>query len=110
MFKLDGEVWEGSCRMRAIENEELQLHLASFYNPAPDPATTMPMFSLIVASCDRQFARLRSVNFASGDRLVPGEDGVLEVFEYPGGKNFIMQDPSGNRFLIAEDYRERAAE
>lgn len=55
------------------------------------------LFGLETEDCDAIFERLRSVNFETGGRLVSDE-----VFEYPLGKNILLEDPSGNRFLIFE--------
>lgn len=103
MFRLEGELWERACSLRSLSDDSFGIQLASYFNPPPDLA--MPLFSLIVEDCDREFSRLFATTFASGGRLVPDEKGMVEVFEYPGGRNFIMEDPSGNRFLIAQDRR-----
>ena len=104
MFRLHGEIWEGTCALRMVGNEDIRLHLAPYYDAPPQPR--QPAFSIGVKNCDKEFARLRATSFASGGRLMPQKGGVFEVFEYPGGKNFMMEDPSGNRLLIAEDYTE----
>lgn len=103
MFKLEGELWERACSLRALNDDSFGIQLASYFNPPPDLA--MPLFSLLVENCAREFSRLLKTTFASGGRLVPDDNGIVEMFEYPGGKNFIMEDPSGNRFLIAQDKR-----
>lgn len=100
MFKLKGELWDFACQMCAVASDAFELELTT-YNREP---TEDPVFTLIVKNCDLEFARLRATNFASGGRIVPNDSGVLEIFEYPAGKNFSMEDPAGNRFLIHEDY------
>ena len=100
MFRLKGELWDSACQMLAIDSDALELELTT-YNRKPSEE---PIFTLIVKNCDHEFARLRATNFASGGRILPNEAGALELFEYPAGKNFSMEDPAGNRFLIHEDY------
>lgn len=106
MFKHVGAVWESACALRPRGSNAFELNLGTYYNPPGDQA----MFFLVVANCDREFARLRAVHFASGGRIVPDKDGRVDVFEYPGGKNFLMEDPAGNRFVIHEDYAARLAQ
>ncbi|AUX21535.1 uncharacterized protein SOCEGT47_020210 [Sorangium cellulosum] len=56
------------------------------------------LFGLETKDCDLLFERLRSVRFETGGRLLSSE-----VFEYPLGKNVLLRDPSGNKFLIFEE-------
>ncbi|MGK4006211.1 hypothetical protein WMF31_26565 [Sorangium sp. So ce1036] len=56
------------------------------------------LFGLETKDCDLLFERLRSVRFETGGRLLSSE-----VFEYPLGKNILLKDPSGNKFLIFEE-------
>ncbi len=104
MFRLKGEMWDSACQMAAIGSDDIELELTN-YNREPSAS---PVFTLMVDDCKREFARLRATQFSSGGRLVPNENGVVEVFEYPAGKNFMMEDPSGNRFMIHEDYNPQA--
>ena len=104
MFRLKGEMWDSACQMVAIGNDSLELELTN-YNREPSES---PVFTLMVDDCEREFARLRATQFSSGGRLVPDDKGVVEVFEYPAGKNFMLEDPSGNRFMIHEDYKPQA--
>jgi predicted enzyme related to lactoylglutathione lyase len=106
LFKLQGELWDSACTMQAIYSDEFGIELTT-YNRAP---AEEPAFTLIVPDCAREFARLRATSFGSGARIVPNKDGVVEIFEYPAGKNFMMEDPSGNRFMIHEDYRPDAVD
>lgn len=100
MFKLKGDMWDSACTMVANDSDDLELELTT-YNRQPSEE---PAFTLTVANCDKEFARLRATTFSSGGRIVPNERGELEVFEYPAGKSFMLEDPAGNRFLIHEDY------
>lgn len=105
MFKLKGEMWDSACSLVAADSDDLELELTT-YNRQP---TEEPAFTLIVADCDKEFARLSATTFSSGGRIVPNERGALEVFEYPAGKSFMLEDPAGNRFLIHEDYAPQPA-
>ena len=100
MFKLQGEMWDWAFSMSAIDNEAFSLEFTTYHRATSE----VPIFRLTVKNCDREFARLRATTFTSGGRIVPNKRGVLEVFEYPAGKNFQMEDPAGNRFIIHEDY------
>lgn len=101
MFKLRGAMWDSGCTMQAVTNDDLSIELTTYNrNPTEEPA-----FTLVVDNCQREFNRLCAIHFSSGARIVPNKDGVLELFEYPAGKNFMMEDPGGNRFVIHEDYR-----
>jgi hypothetical protein len=62
-----------------------------------------PRLGISVPSCDLEFHRLQKLGFTTGAHLVPDENGNLEVFEWPGGKNILVEDPSGNRFILFED-------
>ncbi|MFB9246393.1 VOC family protein [Massilia antarctica] len=62
-----------------------------------------PLFGMSVDSCDSEFERLTQTVFSSGARLVPDRDGKLAVFEWPGGKSFLLEDPSRNQFMLFED-------
>lgn len=100
MFRLVGTLWESACTLRATASEDIELELADFHNPPSDAA----LFILTTDDCNREFKRLVNTHFASGGRVVPNKHGRLDVFEYPAGANFMMEDPSGNRFLIHEDF------
>jgi hypothetical protein len=100
MFTLQGAMWDSGCTMQAIHVESFGIELTT-YNRRPSEE---PAFTLIVEDCKKEFARLSAMHFASGARVVPNEAGALEIFEYPAGQNFMMEDPSGNRFVIHEDF------
>ncbi|NHZ61244.1 VOC family protein [Massilia genomosp. 1] len=99
MFRLDADYGMDCCLLRAIANPAICLQITPWH---PAPRET-PVFALTVPSCDAQFRRLRSVRFAAGGGLVPDKNGVLDVFEWPGGKSFVLEDPGKNRFLLCED-------
>ena len=94
MFKLQGEMWDWAFSMTAIDNEEFSLEFTTYHRAASE----VPIFRLTVKNCELEFARLRATIFSSGGRLVPNKHGVLEMFEYPAGKNFQMEDPSWEPF------------
>ncbi|UOD32806.1 VOC family protein [Massilia violaceinigra] len=98
MFRVDADYGMESYLLRAIANPAICLQIAPWHPPARES----PVFALTVPSCDSQFQRLRAMRFAGG-RLVPDKNGVLEVFEWPGGKSFMLEDPAKNRFLLCED-------
>lgn len=86
--------------MRSVASADIEIELADFHNPPSETA----LFILTTDDCNREFKRLVNTHFASGGRIVPNEQGRLDIFEYPAGANFMMEDPSGNRFLIHEDF------
>lgn len=47
---------------------------------------------------DSQYLKLLNINFNSGAKIF-NKDGI---FEYPGGRNFLLLDPCGNNILIEE--------
>lgn len=100
MFEVDADYGMQSYLLRAIASPAICLQLAPWH---PAPRET-PAFALTVPSCDAQWRRLRTVRFAGGGGLVPDKNGVAEVFEWPGGKNFMLEDPGKNRFLLCEDH------
>ncbi len=58
-----------------------------------------PIFSLEVENCDEIFKVLQGIQYNTDGKLISNS-----VFEYPLGKNILIQDPSGNKFLIVENY------
>jgi len=63
-----------------------------------------PLFAIGVKDCDEEFARVNKIKFSNGARIVPDRNGLLQVRDFPTGKSFSMEDPSGNRFILSEDY------
>lgn len=55
-------------------------------------------FALEAKNCAHLFRQLRNKLFVTTGRLLS-----TEVFEYPLGKNFVLQDPSGNKVLVFEE-------
>lgn len=64
--------------------------------------TENPLFSIGVKNCNREIARLSSVEFKSGGSAYLDSSGRIAVLEYPLGKNFMLIDPDGHRFLLME--------
>lgn len=58
-----------------------------------------PLFSIETENCTKLFHQLLGTNFSSNGKLIS-----KSVFEYPIGKNILLQDPSGNKFLIFENF------
>lgn len=102
MFEMKGTIWLETCALRGIYDDAVGIDLASFHQSLPQSG--VPLFTLVVDNCACEFARLKATTFASGGRILPDQHGNMEVFEYPGGMNFQMEDPSGNRFVIHEQY------
>ncbi|NHZ40234.1 VOC family protein [Massilia aquatica] len=100
MFQVDADYGMDSYLLRASAHPGICLQITPWH-PA---AREAPVFALTIPSCDVAFQRLRAMRFAGGGGLVPDKNGVLEVFEWPGGKNFMLEDPSKNRFLLCEDH------
>jgi hypothetical protein len=57
-----------------------------------------PLFGLWIENCGKTFQELQEKKFKSSGELIS-----KEVFEYPIGKNFLLRDPSNNKFLIFEE-------
>lgn len=107
LFKIDTRSTDGACcAISAIGNDEVTINLGPQFKQQSEFA----LFSLEVDNCDRELERLRKCRFESGGRVVPDKNGQLNVFEWPGGKNFMLEDPAGNRFLLEEDYTKDAEE
>ena len=100
MFSVVEDFGTGYCLLRATDCHAFHIYVTDWVARPSDQFT----FSLDVRDCDAVFRRLRDVDYASGARIIPDATGNVEVFEYPGGKNFEMEDPDGNRFLIYEHY------
>jgi hypothetical protein len=60
-----------------------------------------PLYELVVADCVTEFKRIANIAFSKGG-LVNANRDSKNIFEYPLGKNFLMEDPSGHKFLISE--------
>lgn len=58
-----------------------------------------PIFSLETKDCISIFEKLKNTDFKTQGKLISEN-----VFEYPLGKNILLQDPSMNQFLIFEDF------
>lgn len=100
MFKLEGSIWVSGCTLRAIDSDDTRLELSTFHSAPGESA----FFILTVDNCQREFLRLLNTEFVSGGKILPGKNGRFGIFEYPAGRNFTMEDPAGNKFLIHEDF------
>ena len=99
-FTVAADYGMDSYLLRGVYNSEICLQITNWHS-VPD---RMPRFALCVSSADKEFKRLSELKFASGGDLIRDEFGQAAVFEWPGGKNFMMKDPTGNCFLLVEDY------
>ena len=59
MFSLQGELWDSICRLRALDSEDIELHLTE-HNREPSPPQ---IFLLKVPDCKREFSRLKATIF-----------------------------------------------
>lgn len=105
MFEPAGIAFDFACRFKPRYNKGFTLSLST-----GNQSNAQPAFFLLVPNCCLEFNRLRTVHFSSGGRIVPDRRGELSMFEYPGGQNFMMEDPNGNRFVIHEDFVAEVAE
>ena len=92
MFSVVEDLGTGYCLLRATDSPDFHIYLTDWVARPSDQFT----FSLDVSDCDAVFRRLHEVDYASRARIIPDATGNVEVFEYPGGKNFEMEDPDGN--------------
>lgn len=56
------------------------------------------LFTLYIDNVEDEYYRIKSLNFDRGGLSPESEKGI---FKYPAGKNFMLIDPNGNRFLIS---------
>jgi hypothetical protein len=100
LFDVRGEYGMNSYLLSAKKNPQLCLLIME---GEEKQLLNSPLFGISVPSCDLEFRRLQNFGFTTGARLVPDQNGNLEVFEWPGGKNILLEDPFGNRFILFED-------
>ncbi|MFD4198811.1 VOC family protein, partial [Amycolatopsis thermoflava] len=79
--------------LRSVHTEDLGLMLREVDAASGDH----PIFSLSVANASAEFERLKALKFEEGVGLVGSE-----LMEWPLGRTFTVNDPSGNRFTIDE--------
>jgi hypothetical protein len=60
-----------------------------------------PLYELEVANCIPEFERIAGTVFEKGGLVNPNRNSK-NIFEYPLGRNFLMEDPFGHKFLISE--------
>ncbi len=99
-FDLAGDMGANDYLLLSNRDDSLALHISETKG---DPAET-PMFAISEKCVDREYARMAGSGLKSGATLVPDHAGNLGVLDWPGGKNFELNDPSGNKVLIFEDY------
>ncbi|NHZ82525.1 hypothetical protein F2P44_25065 [Massilia sp. CCM 8695] len=99
MFEIAADYGMNDFLLRAIGNPDVCLQISE----RGGKTSGSPIFGMSVDNCDTAFQRLKQTVFSSGARLVPDGDGKLAVFEWPGGKSFLLEDPAQNQFMLFED-------
>lgn len=99
LFEIAADYGMNDFLLRAINNPGVCLQISE----RAQKTSGSPLFGMSVENCDAEFQRLQQTVFSSGARLVPDQDGKLAVFEWPGGKSFLIEDPSQNQFMLFED-------
>lgn len=94
LFEFYYDYGMGTVSLVARDNPSFFLILATGARGRSDDY----LFSIETKDCELLFERLRSTRFETGGKLLSDR-----VFEYPLGKNILLEDPSGNRFLIFEE-------
>lgn len=98
MFDLINNFGTGFCTLRAKAAPNLDIILGDHYNETGP----WPALALSVDDCYAELNRLKDVQFASGGGIIQTEDGRLEVFEYPGGRNIRLRDPDNHEIMLFE--------
>lgn len=91
--------------LRHVKHDYFELNIKKKTEVVDLPTTNEPIFAIETYDCKKEFTRIRKINFVSGGYIYKRADELEPTtLEYPLGENFLMIDPSGNRFLIYEDY------
>lgn len=100
LFTANGVSFHGmSCLLFPIGYRQFRIYLDAYFSSPPQTV----LFTLQVNDCDSEFARLRQVVFTSGGRIVPDENGGLNVTRDAEGRHFTLEDPTGNRFRLFDN-------
>ena len=104
MFNIILSEMRGSL-LRHINHDYFELSIKK-KNEANDlPTVNQPIFAIETYDCKKEFDRIKKIEFASGGYIYKDKDELEpSTLEFPLGESFLMIDPSGNRFLIYEDY------
>lgn len=95
LFDFHQDYGMGTVSLAYKANESILLLLSE-----GEPAVAdRPVFRIEVDSCESIFNRLRAQPFTSGGKLLS-----QEIFEYPLEKSLALRDPSGNMFVLFEEY------
>ena len=99
LFKEAADFGGGYISLKCICADHIYLSIleSSSFSPVGDP-----LFSIGVKNCDGEVARLSAVEFKSGGSIYKDSSGRIAVIEYPLGKNIMLIDPDGHRFLLME--------
>ena len=91
--------------LRHVKHDYFELFLEKNRNTVDIPDSNEPIFAIETYNCKEEFARIRTINFLSGGYIYKHKDEKEpSTLEYPLGESFLMIDPSGNRFIIYEDF------
>lgn len=87
-----------SCMIVSLGYQEFRIYLDAYFRTPP----TTPIFSIEVDDWENIHARLRHMTFESGGRYFPYKDGERTSCQGRHKKAFMLEDPSGNRFLVSD--------
>lgn len=85
-----------SCMIFPLGYQEFRIYLDAYFRAPP----TTPIFSIEVGDWEKNYVRLRDMTFESGGRFFPYKDGEITSSQGRHKKTFMLEDPSGNRFLV----------
>lgn len=87
-----------SCMIFPLGYKKFRIYLDAYFRAPP----TTPIFSIEVDDWKKNYARLLHMTFKSGGRFFPCKDGELASSQGRQKKTFMLEDPSGNRFLVSD--------
>ncbi len=102
LFTIAQDYGMGAVLLRHVNEPAFCLQL----RPGQKPSSDRALFRISTTDCEAEFARLSRIDFAIGG-LESGSD-RSQILEYPLGKNFLVVDASGNRFVVAQWHQNAA--
>ncbi|MBB6583789.1 hypothetical protein [Ralstonia solanacearum] len=97
LLELSEDLGMGSILLRYVRSSDFYLMLSP---EVVGNASGMPIFSIGVEDCDKEFLRLKDISFRNGAGIIE----PFGVIEYPLGKFFKLRDPAGNVLSLYEWY------